>query len=121
VSLNNLAILARRSGDLPGARAQLLEGLALYRDLNLDLGQVEILEGLASVEVAQGNPSAALRLLTVTRRERGRLGSPSFGSNRRRDREQALADARTALGADADAVAEAAEHLPLHTVVDDLL
>jgi predicted ATPase/DNA-binding SARP family transcriptional activator len=121
VTLNNLAIVARLSGDLPGARAQLLEALALYRDLDLDLGLVEVIEGLASVEVADGNPEQALRMLTVTRRERRRLGTPSFGTNRKRDREQARADAQAALGERATAIEDAAERLPLHALADDLL
>jgi predicted ATPase/DNA-binding SARP family transcriptional activator len=121
VTLNNLAILSRLAGDLPGARTQLLEALALYRDLDLDLGQLEVLEGLAIVENEQGHAAEALRLLTVTQRERARLGAPFFGTNRKRDRDDALAAAHTALGPQATAIAESAARIPLRELADELL
>ena len=121
-AVGNLGVIARRRGDLAEARRFGLECLFRYRDLELDEGQLDAIEALAGLEVAEGRPDSALRLLSVTERERRRLGAPIFVPDESDDRDATLAAARGAL--DAPTIAEisaAAERLTLASVVDYLL
>src|SRR5262249_21793431 len=77
-ALNNLPIGARRDGDLAESRSLALASLRLYGDLDMVEGQLDVLDLLAAVELAERHPTAALRLLTVAGRERERLGAPLF-------------------------------------------
>ncbi|MFD8493803.1 BTAD domain-containing putative transcriptional regulator [Amycolatopsis sp. NPDC059657] len=120
-TVNNLAVAHLSQGDLGQARSLFMDSLAMFRDLDLTLGEVEVLEGLASLELAEDNPETALRMLTITARARERFGTPSFGPDRQERRENTLAAAHGALGAAADAVVSAARSQPLATLVDDLL
>jgi predicted ATPase/DNA-binding SARP family transcriptional activator len=118
--LSNLAMLARWDGDLARCRMLYAESLALYRELNLDTGALDVLDGLAAVEVAEGRADVALRLLTVTSREWDRLGTIPFSPDRADDREATLRAARRALGSGADAVVAVASGVSLDEVVRSL-
>jgi len=120
-ALGNLGVMARRTGDPVQARRLALASLALYRGLELVEGQIDQLDAVAAVEVLEGRPAPALRLLTVAARERERLGSPLYSPDEIADRDRALEQARAALGRHAAAVADRAAGLPLAEVVDRLL
>jgi tetratricopeptide (TPR) repeat protein len=104
-ALNCLAILARRVGDLTLARGASLESLALYQGLDLPEGQLDTLETIASVEVAEGSPAGALRLVAVADRERRRLGAAALTRDEHETHEATLAAARAALTQAAQATA----------------
>jgi predicted ATPase/DNA-binding SARP family transcriptional activator len=121
-ALTNLGILARRRGDSSTSRQHCLASLALYRELDLPEGELDMLDALACLELAAGRPAAALRLLLIADRERIRLGSPLFTPDEIADRNDALAGARIALDADEQAaVAAGAEKTALAAAVDALL
>ncbi len=120
-TLSNLGRIARLSGNQKQARSQYTQSLALYRDLDLAEGMLDMLEALASLEVEQGHATEGLRLLTVCERERIRLGAPLFVQDEVADRDQTLAKAHAALGRRATAVAAKARDVPLETVVDETL
>ncbi|SDZ35840.1 Predicted ATPase [Amycolatopsis xylanica] len=120
-TVNNLAVAFLSHGDLAQARSLFMDSLATFLDLDLALGEIEVIEGLASVELAEENPETALRMLTITARARERFGTPSFGPDRQARRESTLAAARAALGPAADEVVSAARNQPLATLVDTLL
>ena len=73
------------------------------------------------MELDEGRPDAALRLLAVTARERERLGSPLLMPDEIGEEESAWAAARSALGDRADEIIGWAADLPLRAVVDGLL
>ncbi|HEV3169221.1 MAG TPA: BTAD domain-containing putative transcriptional regulator [Actinocrinis sp.] len=120
-TLSNLGRIARLSGNQKQARCQYTQSLALYRDLDLAEGMLDMLEALASLEAEQGHATEALRLLTVCERERVRLGAPLFVQDEIADRDQTLAKAHAALGQRATAVTAEARDVPLETVVDETL
>lgn len=117
----NLGIVARQSGDPAGSREWFLVALRRYREIGLVEGELDCLDGIALLDVAEGRPAAALQLLIVTDRHRARLGAPLFVADEIADRAAALAEARTALGTEADRTAEAARELRLDALVDALL
>jgi tetratricopeptide (TPR) repeat protein len=121
-ALTNLGILARRRGDHPASRRHCLASLALYRELELPEGELDMLDALACLELAAGRPAVALRLLLIADRERVRLGSPLFTPDEIADRGAALAGAQAALDADEQATAAAAaDRITLAAAVDVLL
>ena len=120
-TLGNLGVLARRSGDLARSRTLLIESLRSYHDLDLIEGMLDALDGLACLAIDDNDPVTALRLLTVSGRERDRLGAVLFVQDEIADRKTALLAARAALGDQATAVAAAARGLALRPVVADLL
>ncbi len=85
---SGLAVVAGWRGDPNLARSLAGGALAIYERLGLLAGQLDVLDIVASLELAAGRPAAALRLLTVARRERdaGRLGEPAVSPDRRADR-----------------------------------
>jgi predicted ATPase/DNA-binding SARP family transcriptional activator len=121
-AVGNLGVVAARRGDRQEARRLGLESLFRYRELELDEGQLDAIEALAVLEVADGRPESALRLLTVTDRERRRLGAPIFVADESDHRDAAVAATHAAL--DPSEVAEitsAAERVALSSIVDELL
>jgi predicted ATPase/DNA-binding SARP family transcriptional activator len=120
-SLSNLGMMARWRGDLVRSRALYKEGLELYEQVALETGTFDILDGLAGVELAEGRPEAALRLLTVTDREWDRLVTVPFSPDRIDDREAVRRAATDALGDRAAAVVTAAKLVPLDDVVREFL
>lgn len=115
-ALNNLGLVAARQGRTKEARDLYLRSLALYHELRLEEGELDILEGWAALDPA-GDPVEAVTLLAVAERERRRLGAPVFVPDETASRERALAIARAALAGDQPA--EPAESLA--EVVDRLL
>lgn len=120
-SLSNLAMLARWRGDPVRSRALYLESLELYGQVALETGAFDVLDGIAGVELAEGHPEAALRLVTVTDREWDRLGTIPFSPDRIDDREAVRRTAAEALGDRAEAVVAAAKLVPLDDVVREFL
>jgi predicted ATPase/DNA-binding SARP family transcriptional activator len=114
-ALTNLGIVARRRGDLAMSRRLSMESLSLYRQLEIKEGQLDMVEAMACLEVAEGRHREALRLLLVAERERAALGAPVFTPDEVADRDAALAAARAAVG---DIAAPTAT---LATVVAELL
>jgi len=61
-----------------------LECLFRYRDLELDEGQLDAIEALAGLEVAEGRPDSALRLLSVTEPRTQAAGCADLRTRRKR-------------------------------------
>jgi tetratricopeptide (TPR) repeat protein len=120
-SLSNLAMMARWAGDLAESRRLYLESLARYRSLELGVGTLDVLDGLAGIELAEGRPERALTYLTITDREWLRFAADPFSPDRADDREAVRTAARAALGEQAAAVVESASAIPLDATVDGLL
>ncbi|GAB7048237.1 BTAD domain-containing putative transcriptional regulator [Catenuloplanes indicus] len=98
-ALSNLSTAARRRGRYPDARTAMREALAVYTELGIVEGQLDAIEGLAQLDVLDGDPAAGLRLLAVAERERSALGAPSFTPDEIADRARAEELARARLGA----------------------
>ncbi|MFN2518496.1 MAG: AAA family ATPase, partial [Jatrophihabitantaceae bacterium] len=121
-ALGNLGVVARRRGQLDQARRLGLESLLRYRELALDEGQLDAIEALAILELGEGRAGPALRLLTVTDRERRRLGAPIFVADESDDRDAAVTAAHRALDASSvEDISAGARRVPLASVVDELL
>lgn len=116
-----LAIVARQRHEHARSRELALDSLRRYREIGLVEGQLDSLDALAALEVADGRPEAALRLLTVAARQRARLGAPLFVPDEIADRDAALAAAREALGSGAEQLEREAATLPLEPVVESVL
>jgi len=119
-ALGNLGVVARRRGDVETAQRMALESLRRY--LELEEGQLDAIEALACVYVQGSSPTAALRLLLLTERERRRLGAPIFVADESDDRDAAMETARSILDSTTlfDVTAEL-DALELNAVVDSLL
>jgi tetratricopeptide (TPR) repeat protein len=103
-TLYNLAIVARRRGVFAESRRLCLAALSLYHDLELREGEADVAEAVAYLEVAEGRPERALRLLEAAAMTRQELGAPVFTPDEIADRDAALAAARAMLGDRADTV-----------------
>jgi predicted ATPase len=120
-TIGNLGVLARRSGDPVRSRRLIMDSLRGYHDLDLAEGMLDALDALACLAVAANDPVTALRLLTVSGRERERLGAVLFVQDEVTDRKATLLAAVSALGEQATAVIAAARGLALRPLVRDLL
>lgn len=116
-ALGNLAIVARRRGQLADSRALCLRSLRLYHDLELREGEADVAEAIACLEVTEGRPERAVRLLAAADVARRELGAAVFTPDEIVDRDRAAAAARAALGERADEVAPT----PLADLVTELL
>jgi tetratricopeptide (TPR) repeat protein len=96
-ALSNLSTTDRRLGRYAPARKAMLEALAVYTELGIAEGQLDAVEGLAQLDILEGDAEGGLRLLAVAERERTELGAPSFTPDEIADRDQAEAAARGAL------------------------
>ena len=112
-ALNERTLLEYLRSHQPTSRAQLARATGLSKPT--------VSQALASLEVEEGRAAQGLRMLVVCDRERIRLGAPLFVQDEIEDRDQSLAAAHAALGADSDSVIEEARGVPLETVVDDTL
>jgi hypothetical protein len=119
-ALGNLAITARQSGDLVKSRQFSMESLGLYLAVDIPEGVMDVLDALACLDVLDGAAEAGLRLLTVSERERAKLGAPILIEDEIRDRNEAVAAAHQALGARAAEVVDAARNVSLETVLAEL-
>jgi predicted ATPase/DNA-binding SARP family transcriptional activator len=97
-ALTNLSTVGRRRGLYGPARSAMLEALTIYTELGIAEGQLDAVEGLAQLDVLEGDPAAGLRLLALAERERSSLGAPSFTPDETADRQQSEASAREQLG-----------------------
>jgi predicted ATPase/DNA-binding SARP family transcriptional activator len=120
-ALGNLGIIARQTGDPARSRRLCLAGLANYVEADIPEGVLDVLDALACLDIAEGRPAVGLRMLTVSERERERLGAPLLIEDEITDRAAALAAAHAALGPKAAAVVESARDLPLDVIVSGLL
>jgi predicted ATPase/DNA-binding SARP family transcriptional activator len=116
----NLAIVARQSGDLARSRELCMKSLALYQAVDIPEGVMDVLDALACLDIATDRPEAGLRLLTVSERERVKLGAPILIEDEIRDRTEAAAAAHRALGPRASEVVEVARNVSLDTVLAEL-
>jgi predicted ATPase/DNA-binding SARP family transcriptional activator len=96
-ALFNLAFVAAQQGRPDEARELYLRSLRLYHELQLEEGELDILEAWAALE-PEARPAEAINLLLVAERERRRLGAPVFVPDEADSRDQALATAGAALG-----------------------
>ncbi|HYS38357.1 MAG TPA: hypothetical protein VEO01_22300 [Pseudonocardiaceae bacterium] len=97
-----------------------MRSLALYQAVDIPEGVMDVLDALACLDIVTGRPEAGLRLLTVSERERAKLGAPILIEDEIRDRTDAAATAHRMLGARATAVVDAAGNVPLDTVLAEL-
>ena len=93
----NRAILEQRRGRLAISRESCMEALRLCVFLGHAEGQVDCLDVVAVIEVAEGRPADGLRLFEVVGATRRRLGFELSTPDERRDREAAIAVARASL------------------------
>ncbi len=96
-ALTNLSTTDRRLGRYQPARSAMREALVIYTELGIAEGQLDAIEGLAQLDVLEGDPVGGLRLLALAERERTALGAPSFTPDEIADRDAAEASARAAL------------------------
>ncbi|TWD82072.1 putative ATPase [Kribbella amoyensis] len=97
-AVGNLGVIAARQGRVEKAREYYLRSLKLYQELQLEEGELDMVEAWAGLEAAD-NPEEALRLLRIADRERRRLGAPLFVPDEIDARAEALTTARSALTA----------------------
>ncbi|HEY4022310.1 MAG TPA: BTAD domain-containing putative transcriptional regulator [Pseudonocardiaceae bacterium] len=120
-TIGNLGVLALRSGNRARSHKLIMDSLRGYHQIDLAEGMLDALDALACLAVADNDPVTALRLLTVSGRERERLGAALFVQDEIADREAAVIAAHTALGDQATAVIAAARGLALRPLVAELL
>jgi hypothetical protein len=120
-SVSNLAMMARSAGDLPAARRLHLESLAMYHALELGVGMLDALDGLAGIELDEGRPELAIEYLTITDREWERFGAEPFSPDRADDRETTRTAALAALADEAAGIIAAARTRPMETLTERLL
>ncbi|CAA9527430.1 MAG: hypothetical protein AVDCRST_MAG73-519 [uncultured Thermomicrobiales bacterium] len=121
ISLGNLGEVARDEGDLAGAAIYYREALALWAELKDRWNAATALDGAAGLAVLQGKPEGAARLAAAAEAMREAVGAP-LPANERADHERCVAEARSALGAEAFAAAwEAGRALPLEAAVAEAL
>ena len=91
----NRAILERRRGQLAVSRASCVEALRLCVALGHAEGQVDCLDVVAVIDVAEGHYAEGLRLFEIVDAARRRLGLEVATPDERRDRDAAIALARS--------------------------
>jgi predicted ATPase/class 3 adenylate cyclase len=108
-------------GDYGQAGAQLKESLALMQEIKNWRGIASVLEGFATLTMAQQQARLAARWLGAVEVLREAIGAP-LPSDERADYEQTLAAARAALGEEAFASAWAeGRATPLEQIITDVL
>jgi predicted ATPase/DNA-binding SARP family transcriptional activator len=121
-ALGNLGIIARQTGDPERSRRLCLASLADYIEADIQEGVLDVVDALACLDIADGRPDVGLRMLTVSQRERERLGSTPLIEDEITDRAAAVAAAYEALGEPKAAVViESARELPLDVIVATVL
>jgi tetratricopeptide (TPR) repeat protein len=104
----NRAILERRRGCLGDSRQCCAEALRHCVALGHAEGEVDCLDVVAAIDVAEGQMAAGLRLFEVVGAARRRLGLEVSTPDERRDRDSAFTLARASLSEGAIADVEAA-------------
>ncbi|MGC4938322.1 BTAD domain-containing putative transcriptional regulator [Kribbella sp. DT2] len=121
IAMENLAIVARQTGQHELARTWAIESLRRARQSAFSMGMCGALESIACLAVAQGRPEEALQLLTATDTHRDKLGLPVQVPDELDDLASARATAYAALGRKAPHIADTARDLPLNTLADRYL
>jgi predicted ATPase len=116
-SLVSVALIRLHIGDLVETRELLVRAMRLYRQLELTEGVIDALDLLAAVEVVEGRPALALRMLTVAGLERTRIGAPQIMMDELDARDAAERSARAALGITAAGVVAEARAVPFEAIV----
>jgi len=106
-ALHNLGDVAREQGDYARASSLYAEGLALYQAMGNKEGVAGCLEAVAGAAYAQGQMERATRSYAAAEALRDAIGAPLTSTNRA-THDQALVNARRALGEPAFAAAWAA-------------
>jgi hypothetical protein len=119
-ALGNLAITARQAGDVVRSRQFGMASLDLYLAVDIPEGVMDVLDAVACLDILAGSAESGLRLLTVSERERAKLGAPILIEDEIRDRTAAVAAAHRTLGARAAEVVAAARNVSLDTVLAEL-
>ncbi len=118
----NRAILERRRGHLAEARISCLEALRMCVVLGHAEGQVDCLDVVATIEVAEGRHADGLRLFGVVGAARRRLGLEVSTPDERRDRDAALDLARGSLDRETVVAIETASmHMDIATTAIEVL
>ncbi len=121
IAMENLAIVARQTGQHDLARTWAIESLRRARESAFSMGMCGALESIACLAVAQGRPEEALQLLSATAQHRDKLGLPVQVPDELEDVATARSTAYEALGSAAHQIAAAAQELPLNTLADRYL
>ncbi|GAB3831347.1 hypothetical protein GCM10028799_60130 [Kribbella italica] len=121
IAMENLAIVARQTGQHDVARTWAIESLRRARESAFSMGMCGALESIACLAVAQGRPEEALELLAATAHHRDKLGLPVQVPDELDDLSTARTTAYDALGPTAPKITEASQDLPLNTLADRYL
>jgi tetratricopeptide (TPR) repeat protein len=118
----NRAIVERRRGQLSASRASCTEALRLCVALEHAEGQVDCIDVVAAIDVAERRYAEGLRLFAIVDAARRRLGLEVATPDERRDREAAIERARAALGdGSLEAIKAAGETVDIGATAIDLL
>ncbi|WP_405059835.1 hypothetical protein OG474_44890 [Kribbella sp. NBC_01505] len=118
---NHLGVLAVQSGDTAEGRRRALFCLRMARGIGGLLGILDGLALLATVEVAEGNYEAAVRLIAVVRHQREELSSPIQVADEVSALSAAWSACRDALGPEADRLADLAHRQSPETLSAEIL
>ncbi|GAB2610557.1 hypothetical protein GCM10027269_78600 [Kribbella endophytica] len=121
IAMENLAIVARQTGQHDLARTWAIESLRRARESAFSMGMCGALESIACLAVAQGRPEEALQLLSATAHHRDKLGLPVQVPDELEDLATARTTAYKALGSAVHQIAASAQELPLNTLADRYL
>ncbi|MEV6283604.1 BTAD domain-containing putative transcriptional regulator [Kribbella sp. NPDC051770] len=113
IALENLAIVARQTGQHDLARTWAIESLRRARESAFSMGMCGALESIACLAVAEGRPEEALQLLAATTHHRDKFGLPVQVPDELADLAAVRSTAYAALGPIADQITEASRELPL--------
>jgi hypothetical protein len=118
----NRAIVEGRRGRLEAARPSCLEALRLCVLLGHAEGQVDCLDVVAAIDVAEGRYADGLQLFEIVDAARRRLGLEVSTPDERRDREAAITLARPSLDPEtAMAIETAARRVDVTTAALEVL
>ncbi|WP_432937827.1 BTAD domain-containing putative transcriptional regulator [Kribbella sp. CA-253562] len=121
IAMENLAIVARQTGQHELAHRWAVESLRRARESAFSMGICGALESIACLAVAEGRAEEGLQLLAATEQHRTKLGLPVQVPDELADVAQARTTAYEALGSTADKIIESAQDLPLEELADRYL
>ncbi|ONI74256.1 hypothetical protein BWI15_13030 [Kribbella sp. ALI-6-A] len=121
IAMENLAIVARQTGQHELAHRWAVESLRRARESAFSMGMCGALESIACLAVAEGRAEEGLQLLAATEQHRTELGLPVQVPDELADVAHARTTAYEALGSTADKIIESAQDLPLEELADRYL
>jgi predicted ATPase len=121
IAMENLAIVARQTGQHELAHRWAVESLRRARESAFSMGMCGALESIACLAVAEGRAEEGLQLLAATEQHRTELGLPVQVPDELADVAHARTTAYEALGPTADKIVESAQDLPLEELADRYL